>query len=249
MIAAFHEHRDNKRRREKGLRPTTRNAFAHARPADEHDEPPLRVLLADPHAMFLSGLARLLEHLGLDVVAQATSEEAALALAGEQEPDVILVDIGSPAMSGAATVRRLIAASPAARVIVLSEYAELAYVAEAVIAGASAYLLKGSSVKALLTCVHAAASTRSLILPQEAAALLEAAPAARPPEQHELSQREIEVLRLIAAGRDNGEIAAELFISPATAKSHVARILEKLKTENRVQAAVFAVRAGLVETS
>lgn len=199
--------------------------------------------------MFLSGLATLLEHLGLDVIAQATTEEAALALAREQEPDVIVVDSGGPAMSGAATVRRLVAASPRARLIVLSEDAELSDVVEAVLAGASAYLLKGSSVTGLLTCIHAAASTSSLILPREAATLLEAAPPALSTEQHELSRREIEVLRLIAAGRDNGEIAAELFISPATAKSHVARILEKLKTENRVQAAVFAVRAGLVEAS
>lgn len=198
--------------------------------------------------MFLSGLATLLEHLGLDVIAQATTEEAALALAREQEPDVIVVDSGGPAMSGAATVRRLVAASPRARLIVLSENGELSDVVEAVLAGASAYLLKGSSVTGLLTCIHAAASTSSLILPGEAATLLEAAPPALSTE-HDLSRREIEVLRLIAAGRDNGEIAAELFISPATAKSHVARILDKLKTENRVQAAVFAVRAGLVETS
>lgn len=196
--------------------------------------------------MFLSGLASLLEHLGLDVVGQATSEEAALTLAGEQEPDVVVVDVGPPAMSGAATVRRLIAETPPARVIVMSESAELADVADAVMAGASAYVLKESSVKALLTCIHAAASTRSLILPQGAAVLIGGTRPIMPREEHELSRREIEVIRLIAAGRDNGEIAAELFISPATAKSHVARILEKLGSENRVQAAVFAVRAGLV---
>lgn len=196
--------------------------------------------------MFLSGLTSLLAHLGLDVVGQATTEEAALALAGEHEPDVIVVDVGPPGMSGAATLRRLVSATPAARVIVLSDSAELADVAEAVAVGASAYLLKESSVKALLTCIHAAASTRSLVLPEAAAALIERAGASLPREECHLSLREIEVLRLIAAGRDNSEIAAELFISPATAKSHVARILEKLESENRVQAAVLAVRAGLV---
>ena len=196
--------------------------------------------------MFLSGLASLLNHLGLDVVGQATSEENVLALAGEHEPDVVVLDVRPPEMAGAETVRRLLEAAPTARVVVLSDTAEIAEVAEAILAGAGAYVLKESSVKSLVTCIYAAASTRSLILPQAAATLLEGAPVAVPPDQHELSQREIEVLRLIAAGRDNGEIAAELFISPATAKSHVARILEKLKTQNRVQAAVFAVRAGLV---
>jgi DNA-binding NarL/FixJ family response regulator len=195
--------------------------------------------------MFLTGLASLLEHLGLDVVGQATSEDALLALAGEQIPDVVVVDGGPPAMSGAATVHKLVAVTPTARVIVLSESAEPADVAEAVVAGAGAYLLKESSVKALLTCIHAAASTRSLILPQGAAVLIRGS-AVQPRAGYELSPREIEVLRLIAAGRDNGEIASALFISPATAKSHVARILEKLESENRVQAAVFAVRAGLV---
>ena len=195
--------------------------------------------------MFLTGLASLLEHLGLDVVGQATSEDAVLALAGEQEPDVVVVDVGPPAMSGAATVRRLVVATPATRVIVLSESTEPADVAEAIVAGAGAYVVKESSVKALLTCIHAAASTRSLILPEGAAILIPGS-AVKPQAGHELSPREIEVLRLIAAGRDNSEIASALFISPATAKSHVARILEKLESENRVQAAVFAVRAGLV---
>lgn len=222
------------------------NGHAPAHSAHREEDTPIRVLLADPHVIFLSGLAGLLGRLGLEVVGQATNEETALALAAEHEPDVVVIDAQPPAMRGAATVGKLTQAAPRTCVVVLSERSEAAAVLDAVSAGAGAYVLKENSVTELVSCIRAAASARSLVLPQAAAELLDTGHRSLEPIAHALSEREIEVLRLIAAGRENSEIAAELFISAATAKSHVSHILEKLKTENRVQAAVFAVRAGLV---
>lgn len=197
--------------------------------------------------MFLTGLGRLLTHVGLAVVAEATDEEAAVALAAEHEPDVIVVDARPPVMSGGDTVRRLGEAAPGSRVLVLSESAAAEDVLETVAAGACGYLLKECSLPELVACIRAAATARSLILPTTASRLLEHAHASLSPEEtEELSERELQVLRLLAEGHDNAEIAAELYISPATAKSHVSSILTKLHTQNRVQAAVYAVRAGLV---
>jgi len=207
----------------------------------------IRVLLADPQSMFLSGLGRLLDRAGLAVVALARDEETAVAFAAEHEPDVIVVDVRPPAMSGGETVRGLLEASPESRVLVLTDSAGAEDVLETVAAGACGYLLKECSLQELVACIQAAAAARSLILPSTASRLLEHARASLSPDETEdLSERELQVLRLLAEGHDNAEIAAELYISPATAKSHVSNILTKLHTQNRVQAAVYAVRAGLV---
>jgi DNA-binding NarL/FixJ family response regulator len=200
-------------------------------------------------------LTRLLRRVGLTVVASATEEETAVALAREHEPDVAVVDIQPPAMSGGRTVRRLVEASPRSRVLVLTDSAEANDVLETVAAGACGYLLKESSTREVVACIHAVATARSLILPSTASRLLDPAWAnGREVDPSslswsgtgKLSSRELQVLRLVAEGHDNAEIAGELHISPATAKSHVSHILAKLSAQNRVQAAVFAVRAGLV---
>lgn len=197
--------------------------------------------------MFVSGLGRLLDRMGLTVVAEARDEHTAVALAAEHEPDVIVVDALPPAMSGGETVQRLLAATPESRVLVLTESAGAEEVLETVAAGACGYLLKECSLEELVACIRAAAAARSLILPSTASELLEHAHISLASEEAEdLSERELQVLRLLAEGHDNAEIAAELCISPATAKSHVSNILTKLHTQNRVQAAVYAVRAGLV---
>jgi DNA-binding NarL/FixJ family response regulator len=230
-------------RREPTLRPATPN------------HPATRVLLADPDTAFIGGLTLLLQRVGLTVVASATDDETAVALAAEHEPDVAVVDIQPPAMSGGRTVRRLVEASPRSRVLVLTDSAEAADLLETVAAGACGYLLKGSPTREIVACIQATATGSSLILPSTASQLRDAAgsngrkgdPAPSSCSRTGmLSSRELEVLRLVAEGHDNAEIAGELQISPATAKSHVSRILAKLSAQNRVQAAVYAVRAGLV---
>jgi two-component system, NarL family, response regulator LiaR len=181
------------------------------------------------------------------VVAEAADEDAAATLAAEHEPDVVMVDPQPPALHGERTVRRLVQASPRSRILVLADSAASEDVRETVAAGACGYLLKGESVPELVACVRAAAGARSLILPGTVAELVEQAHASLGLNgARELSRRELEVLRLLAEGHDNGEIGAVLHISPATAKSHVSRILAKLNKQNRVQAAVYAVRTGLI---
>ena len=158
----------------------------------------------------------------------------------------LIVPISS-SISGVETIRRLRSLSPGTRAVVLTGQEGL--VAEAVAAGACAYLLKTSPLAALADALRAAAGGHSLILPAAAAPLLEAGheqASVKSGELIDLSARELEVLRLVAGGRDNAEIAAELFISPSTAKSHVSHILGKLSSQNRLQAAVYAVRCGLV---
>jgi len=210
------------------------------------DEPAVRVLLADPHAMFTGGLRDLLAYVGVDVVGEATNEKGAVALAVELEPDVVVVDVGAPGMSGAETVRRLRAAAPASAILVLTDSAEAADVLGAVAAGVSGYVLKDASFHALVASIRATATAPSLVLPRMVAELLAEVPVQPLGRDVLLSGREVDVLRLIAEGHDNGEIAAALFISESTAKSHVSHILKKLNTQNRVQAAVYAVRAGIV---
>jgi DNA-binding NarL/FixJ family response regulator len=208
----------------------------------------IRVLIVDPNASSRRALGRLLRGEGVTVVAEAADEDAAAALAAEHEPDVVMVDPQPPALHGERAVRRLVEASPRSRIVVVADSAASEDVRETVAAGACGYLLKGESVPELVACVRAAAGARSLILPGTAASeLVEQAHASLGLNgARELSRRELEVLRLVAEGHDNGEIGAVLHISPATAKSHVSRILAKLNKQNRVQAAVYAVRTGLI---
>src|ERR671925_717861 len=211
-----------------------------------------RVLIVDDHDLFRTGLRNLLEEQGLDVVAEAANGQAALHVVADLAPDVVVMDLNMPGISGVEATRQLSAVAPLTRVVVLTISADDADVINAVMAGACGYLLKDSSIQQLVAGIRAAAAGESLISPQIAAKLLQRLRAGGADElaaetiRAELSDRELEVLRLIANGKDNAEIARELFISPKTVKNHISNILMKLQIENRIQAAVYAVRSGIV---
>ena len=212
----------------------------------------MRVLLVDDHDLFRTGLRSLLEEQGLQVVGEAENGNAALQLASELAPDVIIMDLKMPGLTGVETTREVSGMLPLTRVVVLTISADDEDVMNAVMAGACGYLLKDSSIDQLIAGIRAAASGESLISPQIAAKLLQrlragsADAVAAETIRAELSERELEVLRLIANGKDNAEIARELFISPKTVKNHISNILMKLQIDNRIQAAVYAVRSGIV---
>jgi DNA-binding NarL/FixJ family response regulator len=206
-----------------------------------------RAVLADPSRLSRRGSHEVLIRSGVDVVVETSSGEEALEAARAVAPDLAVIELQLPGLPGVETIRRLRSLSPGTRAVVLTGRAD--QIAEAVAAGACAFLLKSSPLEALADALRAAAGGHSLVLPAVAAPLLEASheqASGRDGVLSDLSSRELEVLRLLAGGRDNAEIAAELFISPSTAKSHVSRILGKLRSENRLQAAVYAVRCGLV---
>jgi DNA-binding NarL/FixJ family response regulator len=212
----------------------------------------LRVLLVDDHDLFRTGLRTLLEEQGLQVIGEAENGEIALRLVSELAPDVVIMDLKMPGLTGVETTRKISGIAPLTRVVVLTISAEDDDVMNAVMAGACGYLLKDSSIEQLIAGITAAASGESLISPQIAAKLLQylraatANTSAAQTIRDVLSDRELEVLRLIANGKDNAEIARELFISPKTVKNHISNILMKLQIENRIQAAVYAVRSGIV---
>jgi DNA-binding NarL/FixJ family response regulator len=168
-------------------------------------------------------------------------------------PDVVMMDLGLPGMSGVEATRRLGDAAPQARVLVLSISADDGDVTGAIAAGACGYLLKDASIGDVVAGVRAAAVGASSISPRVAAKLVDAIRAeqrAREASEQtasaDLSPREVQVLRLVAQGKENSEIARELFISPQTVKNHISHILVKLGVDNRIQAAVHAVRSKLV---
>ena len=210
------------------------------------------MLLVDDHDLFRSGLRSLLEDQGLQVVGEADNGRDALRLVGELAPDVVVMDLKMPGLTGVETTRQVTSIAPRTRVVVLTISVDDDDVMAAVVAGACGYLLKDSSIDTLIAGIRAAASGESLISPQIAAKVLQqlraqtADTSAARTIRTELSERELEVLRLIANGKDNAEIARELFISPKTVKNHISNILMKLQIENRIQAAVYAVRSGLV---
>ena len=173
-----------------------------------------------------------------------------MALSAETEPEVVLMDIWMPGGSGIDATRRLRVAVPGARVLMLTVSTEEDVVAEAIMAGACGYLLKDAEGDQILAAIAAAAAGESPLSPRIASALISGCggrttAGLRRRRRPTLTRREREVLSLIVEGRENNEIAAELVISPETVKTHVSTILEKLGADNRVQAAVEAVRAGL----
>jgi DNA-binding NarL/FixJ family response regulator len=212
----------------------------------------LRVVLVDDHDLFRTGLKNLLEEQGVQVVGEAANGQVALRLVGELAPEVVVMDLNMPGISGVETTRKLASIAPLTRVVVLTISAEDDDVMNAVMAGACGYLLKDSSIQDLIAGIRAAASGEALISPQIAVKVLQrlrsqtANVDAAETIRAELSEREIEVLKLIANGKDNAQIARELFISPKTVKNHISNILMKLQIENRIQAAVYAVRSGIV---
>jgi DNA-binding NarL/FixJ family response regulator len=221
------------------------------RPANKALEE-VRVLVVDDHDLFRTGLKTLLEERGVNVVGEAANGQTAIRLASELAPDVIVMDLNMPGLTGVETTRKLSGIAPLTRVVVLTISADDDDVMDAVMAGACGYLLKDSSMEELILGIRAAASGESLISPQIAAKVLRrlrsqsSSVDAAETIRTELSDREIEVLKLIANGKDNAQIARELFISPKTVKNHISNILMKLQIDNRIQAAVYAVRSGIV---
>jgi DNA-binding NarL/FixJ family response regulator len=212
----------------------------------------LRVLIADDHDLFRTGLRNLLEAQGLHVSGEAASGADAVRAVRETAPDVVVMDLNMPEMGGVEATRHIASVAPLTRVVVLTISDEDADVMDAILAGACGYLLKSSSIDELMAGIHAAARGESLISPSIAAKVLQrvratsAQPEIADAIMSGLSDREIEVLKLIANGKDNAVIAAELHISPKTVKNHISNILMKLQIDNRIQAAVYAVRSGIV---
>ncbi len=213
----------------------------------------LRVLIVDDHDLFRSGLRNLLEvENGIQIIGEANGGQEALRIVRELAPDVVVMDLNMPGMSGVDATRHITSVAPLTRVVMLTISDEDNDVIDAILAGACGYLLKDSSIQDLMAGIRAAAMGESLISPTIAAKVLQRvrASSTRPEIENtiraELSDREIEVLKLIANGKDNAMIAAELHISPKTVKNHISNILMKLQIDNRIQAAVYAVRSGLV---
>jgi DNA-binding NarL/FixJ family response regulator len=211
-----------------------------------------RVLLVDDHDLFRTGLRTLLEEQGVDVVGEADNGMKALEQIRETAPEVVVMDLNMPGISGVEATRQIAMIAPLTRVLVLTISDQDADIMDAIVAGACGYLLKDASIEQLLDGISAAAAGESLVSPTIASKMLQriraTSSSAREAEtiRSELSDREIQVLKLIANGKDNGQIAAELHISPKTVKNHISNILMKLQIENRIQAAVYAVRSGLV---
>jgi DNA-binding NarL/FixJ family response regulator len=206
----------------------------------------------DDHDLFRTGLRTLLEEQGVDVVGEAETGTKALEQIRETAPEVVVMDLNMPGISGVEATRQIAMIAPLTRVLVLTISDQDADVMDAIMAGACGYLLKDSSIDELLAGIGAAAQGESLVSPAIAAKVLQRlrATSSSPREaetiRSELSEREIQVLKLIANGKDNAMIAAELHISPKTVKNHISNILMKLQIENRIQAAVYAVRSGIV---
>lgn len=206
----------------------------------------------DDHDLFRTGLRNLLEEQGLQIVAEAASGADAVRAVREIAPDVVVMDLNMPGMSGIEATRHITALAPLTRVVMLTISDHEPDVMEAILAGACGYLLKDSSIQDLLTGIQAASRGESLISPAIAAKVLQRVRATSPRMEAanairaELSDREIEVLKLVANGKDNAVIANELHISPKTVKNHISNILMKLQIDNRIQAAVYAVRSGIV---
>jgi len=212
------------------------------------------VIVVDDHALFRSGLTLLLQNEGVVVIGEAENGEAALRLVEEAAPDVVLTDLNMPGMGGIEAIRRLSALAPMVRVIVLTGSAEEEDVAEAILAGATGYLLKNAPLEEVLAGINAAMAGESWVSPGIAGRFLKRLDIApqKPVEAvrgtgGQLTVREIEILKFIAAGKDNAQIAAELFLSHKTVKNHVSNILRKLQMQNRIEAALYAIKHGIVE--
>jgi DNA-binding NarL/FixJ family response regulator len=207
----------------------------------------IRILVADDHAVVRQGLRTFLElQDDMEVVAEAADGEEAVARALELVPDVALVDLKMPRLDGLEAIRRLRAKAPATRVIVLTSFLDDDSVLPAVRAGAAGYLLKDVEPQELARAIRTVHAGEALLSPAVTARLLEHV-SERERAAPTLTERELEVLALLARGLPNKVIARELGVAEKTAKTHVANILRKLGCTDRTQAAVYAVRSGLVE--
>ena len=210
----------------------------------------ISVLLVDDHAMVRQGVrAFLVTQPDIAVVGEAASGEEAVKLAEQHVPDVILMDLIMPNMDGVEATRRVKQVSPRSQIVVLTSYHEDEHIFPALKAGALSYILKDVSAEELADAVRKAAAGEAVLHPRVAARVIKELQGRREDVLNpftELSERELEVLKLIADGMSNGEIAARLVLSEKTVKGHVSNILSKLQLADRTQAAVYAWRQGVV---
>ena len=212
------------------------------------------VVIADDQALVRVGLRKILEADGdVDVVADAENGDEAVAAAARYRPDLVLMDIRMPVLDGIEATRRIAGAQPSTRVLILTTFGLDSYVYEALQAGASGFMLKDAPPEEIAAAVKVVAGGDALLAPAVTRSVVEEfarrAPVAAPPEPPalaELTPREREVLDLLTRGCSNPEICGRLVISEATAKTHVARILQKLGLRDRVQAVIYAYESGLV---
>lgn len=216
------------------------------------DDDAIHVVVVDDDQLFRTGLQELLVKEGLDVVSAADGESA-VELVAESAPDVVLMDLGLPGLCGVEATRLIAKNSPQTRVLVLTISADEENVVDAIAAGACGYLLKGTSLDALIEGIEAAVSGESVVSPAIAAKLFERVRVEESPPPAEeraaislLSEREVEIMGLIASGMRNTEIAQELLISPHTVRNHVANIFAKLQMHSRLELAACAIRNRLV---
>jgi two-component system, NarL family, response regulator LiaR len=208
----------------------------------------IRVLIVDDHGIVRQGLRMYLKtDPGLEVVGDASDGLEAVELARELHPDVVLMDLIMSGMDGISATRIIRSEMPEVEIVALTSVLEDASVVEAVRAGATGYLLKDTSVEELCRAIRAAAAGQVQLAPAAAARLMAAVVA--PPSTEQLTPRELDVLRLLALGKSNAEIGLELRISEQTVKSHVSHILSKLNLSCRTQAALHAIRIGLVQAN
>jgi DNA-binding NarL/FixJ family response regulator len=215
----------------------------------------LRVLICDDQALVRAGFRVLLESAeGVEVVGEAPDGHQAVSMAAQLGPDVILMDVRMPVMDGLEATRRILDGAPedGPRVLVLTTFDADEYVYEALRAGASGFLLKDTEPDQLLEAVRVVARGDALLAPRVTRRLIREFASrpevrrAHPPELAALTEREHEVMALVAQGLSNDEIAHKLFISPTTAKTHVSRVMMKLGARDRAQVVVFAYESGLV---
>ncbi|MBY8340881.1 response regulator transcription factor [Streptomyces spinosirectus] len=217
--------------------------------------PPVRVLLVDDQELIRTALSMVMADLpDVDVVGEAGTGEEGVRLAAELAPDVVVMDIRMPGMDGIEATRRITEAGPGARVVVLTTFDDDAYVYGALRAGASGFLVKDMALDDIIAAVRVVAAGDALIAPSVTRRLIQDF-AARPEpvsgrrELKPVTDREREVLTLVGTGLSNSEIAAELHISVATAKTYLTRLLTKLDARDRVQLVIMAYEAGLVSVT
>jgi two-component system NarL family response regulator len=219
------------------------------------ESPLVRVLVVDDHALFRHGLMQVLQTVpDIEVVGEARDALSAIELAAEWLPDLVLMDVHMPGMSGIEAARRIRAAQPGMRILMLTESEDENDLFGAVRAGATGYLLKEVAIDEIADAIRSVASGQALVSPMMTTKLLSEfnALSRRVEEDHDgrrLTTRELEVLRLVARGLSNKDIAAELVISENTVRNHVRNILEKLEVRSRVEAAMYAVREKLVDAT